>query len=90
MGYKENLIAFLRASSTLVLASVSVETMNIKMAEIAARYGMTAMSAERLMVKIGWIVDGCLSKTPIQRGYVTPDREVTPRGQGYLLEASRE
>jgi hypothetical protein len=64
--------------------------MNIKLAEIAARYGMTQMAVERLLVKIGWMVDGCLCKAPIQRGYVTPDREVTPRGQGYLLEASRE
>jgi hypothetical protein len=66
-------------------ATVSAETMNKPLAEIAARYG-TARAFERLLERVGWMKDGFLIAPAV---YVT-DGEVTPRGQGYLDEASRE
>lgn len=61
---------------------------NIKMAETAARYG-TARAFEKLLERVGWMKDGCLLKKPVEQGYMVGDH-ITPFGQGYLFEASRE
>ena len=57
---------------------------NIKMAETAARYGMTAAAFERLLGELGWMVDGQILPAAYSQGYLTKEREVTPRGDGFL------
>ena len=57
---------------------------NIKMAETATRYGMTMAGLESLLVELGWIVDGKLMPEAYRPGYLTEDREIGPRGVGFL------
>jgi hypothetical protein len=62
----------------------------IKLVEAAAWYGMTPARFEALLVKVGWVTDGRVSDEAVFIGYLTECREITPLGQGYLFEASRE
>lgn len=57
---------------------------NIKMAEAAARYGMTMSGLEELLVELGWMAGGQWLPGPFERALVTVEREVTQRGLGYL------
>jgi hypothetical protein len=56
-----------------------------KLAEFAARNNMTARQLERLLERVGWMKDGViLDVLPYLAG-----GELSPRGCGYLAEASR-
>lgn len=64
---------------------VSTETMKtLKMVEAPARYGMTPARFEALLIKVGWITDGCPSEEAICNGYLTKERRITFRGSGFL------
>ncbi|GAB4422222.1 MAG: hypothetical protein OHK0011_00830 [Turneriella sp.] len=43
-----------------------------KWAETAARYGMRPAAFERLLVELGWIVDGAFRTEYVQGGQLTP------------------
>lgn len=49
-----------------------------KWAETAARYGMRPAAFERLLVELGWIVDGEVNAKYVQDG------ELTPVAHGFL------
>ena len=55
-----------------------------KLADAAARYGMTARAFELLLVEIGWMVDGRVCEDPVAKSYLTPEGEITDRGDGLL------
>lgn len=75
----------------MAASQVSTETMKtLKLVEAAAWYGMTPARFEALLVKVGWMTDGRISIEAVCKGYLTEEREITPLGQGYLFEASRE
>lgn len=63
---------------------------NLKITEAAVRYGMTAITFDKLLSRVGWMHEGQVAEIAVRRGFITIDREITPLGQGYLLEASRE
>jgi hypothetical protein len=41
-------------------------------AEVAKRYGMTPAGLERLLVELGWMVEGAVSTKYVQDGRLTP------------------
>jgi hypothetical protein len=43
-----------------------------KWAETAKRYGMTPAGLERLLVELGWMVEGTVSTKYVQDGRLTP------------------
>lgn len=61
---------------------------NINLTKARKDLQMTASSFEKALSKIGWLKNGEVQ--PGARDYITPQRELTPRGQGYLHEFLRE
>ena len=57
---------------------------NIKITETAARYGLSARAFELLLVEKGWLLDGQVAEIAVLKGYLTKERELGPRGQGFL------
>ena len=55
------------------------------MAETAARYGMTAIALEGLLFELGWMIDGQVQETAVRDGFLTREREITPRGDGFIF-----
>ena len=57
---------------------------NIKILGAERRYGVSAVEFERQLAKLGWIIDGQLCGEAVREGYLTKDKEITARGDGFL------